>query len=144
MKFISPDCAVIIDFARRYKLKDEALAAHIDRFVSTNPTLSVGDKQAVRDILSKPNNIDSYHYVYILQTSDRFKSLYCGYTNDLDKRIKTHSEGKGAKFTKSRLPVKLVFFEMYDTKSKALKREFAIKQLTRSQKLNLIVTTPHD
>lgn len=76
------------------------------------------------------------HYIYILECSDG--TLYTGYTNDLNKRLATHNEGKGAKYTKSRLPVKRVYDEMYDTKSDAMKREYAIKQLSRLQKLKLI------
>lgn len=75
-------------------------------------------------------------YTYILECSD--KSLYCGYTNDLESRIATHNDGKGAKYTKSRLPVKLVYHECLETKSEALKREAAIKKLTRQKKLKLI------
>lgn len=76
------------------------------------------------------------HYIYILECSDG--TLYTGYTNDLNKRLATHNEGKGAKYTKSRLPVKRVYEEVYDTKSDAMKREYAIKQLSRFQKLKLI------
>ena len=76
------------------------------------------------------------YYVYIVKCSD--SSLYCGYTNDIEKRIKTHNSGLGAKYTKSRLPVSLVYFEMAETKSDALKREAAIKKLTKKQKLVLI------
>ncbi|WP_186431071.1 GIY-YIG nuclease family protein [Clostridium sp. BSD9I1] len=75
-------------------------------------------------------------YVYILECGD--KTLYTGWTNDLNKRIKTHSSGKGAKYTRCRLPIKLVYFEEYDDKISAQKREYAIKQLSRTQKLNLI------
>ncbi len=75
-------------------------------------------------------------YTYILECKD--KSLYCGYTTDLEARIATHNEGKGAKYTKSRLPVKMVYHECLETKSEALKREAAIKKLTRRQKLKLI------
>ncbi len=75
-------------------------------------------------------------YVYILECSD--KTLYTGWTNNLDKRIESHSNGKGAKYTRCRLPVKLVYFEEHDDKISAQKREYAIKQLSRIQKLNLI------
>lgn len=75
-------------------------------------------------------------YTYILECKD--KSLYCGYTTDLEARINTHNEGKGAKYTKSRLPVRLVYQESFETKSEALKREIAIKKLTREEKLKLI------
>lgn len=75
-------------------------------------------------------------YTYILECKD--KTLYCGYTTDIEVRLRTHNEGKGAKYTKSRLPVRIAYFESFETKSEALKREVAIKKLTRSQKLELI------
>lgn len=76
------------------------------------------------------------NYVYILKCGDN--SLYTGWTNNLDKRIKAHSDGKGAKYTKARLPVELVYFEEYEDKIEAMKREYAIKQLKRREKLMLI------
>lgn len=79
---------------------------------------------------------DTMYYVYILERCD--KSLYTGYTNHLEKRIKAHNEGKGAKYTKGRRPVSLVYFESFQTKSEALKREYAIKQFSRKKKLELI------
>lgn len=75
-------------------------------------------------------------YIYILKCSD--DTLYTGWTNDLDKRLKTHSKGKGAKYTRARLPVKLVYFEEYDNKISAQKREYEIKQMSKHQKLELI------
>lgn len=79
---------------------------------------------------------DKKHYTYILKCSDN--TLYCGYTTELLKRLETHNSGKGAKYTKSRLPVALVYSEEYDSKSEALKRECEIKKMTRRQKLMLI------
>lgn len=76
------------------------------------------------------------HYTYILECKDQ--TLYTGYTTDLDRRLKVHNEGKGAKYTKVRRPVKLVYHETFDNKSEALKREYALKQLSRKQKLALI------
>ena len=76
------------------------------------------------------------NYVYILKCADN--SLYTGWTNNLDKRIKAHAEGKGAKYTKARLPIELVYFEEYEDKREAMKREYAIKQLKRKEKLELI------
>ncbi|MDI9476021.1 MAG: GIY-YIG nuclease family protein [Natronincolaceae bacterium] len=76
------------------------------------------------------------NYVYILQCSD--KSLYTGWTNDIEKRVKIHEEGKGGKYTRSRLPVRLVYFEEYDDKISAQKREYEIKQMKREDKLKLI------
>ena len=76
------------------------------------------------------------NYTYIVECADG--SLYCGWTNDLDKRIKDHNAGKGAKYTKTRLPVKLVYFEEFDTKEEAMSREWHIKQLRREKKMELI------
>ena len=75
-------------------------------------------------------------YVYILKCSD--DTLYTGWTNNLEKRIATHNSGKGAKCTRNRLPVELAYFETFDDKSSALKREYAIKKLPRYKKLDLI------
>ena len=76
------------------------------------------------------------YFVYIVECSD--KTLYTGYTIHLEKRVKTHNSGKGAKYTRSRLPVKLVYFEWKPSKSLALKREKEIKNLKRKEKLKLI------
>ncbi len=76
------------------------------------------------------------NYTYIVECADG--SLYCGWTNDLDKRIADHNAGKGAKYTKPRLPVKLVYHEEFDTKEEAMSREWHIKQLGREEKLKLI------
>ncbi|MEG2540854.1 MAG: GIY-YIG nuclease family protein [Clostridia bacterium] len=80
--------------------------------------------------------IADQYFVYILKCADG--TLYCGYTNNLNARVKTHNLGKGAKYTKTRLPVELVYHETFDLKNEALSREYAIKQLTRVQKLQLI------
>lgn len=78
------------------------------------------------------------NYVYIIECSD--KTFYTGWTNDLEKRIKMHSNGSGAKYTRGRGPVKLVYFEVFNTKEEAMKREYQIKKLTKQQKLKLINT----
>jgi len=65
-------------------------------------------------------------------------TLYTGYTVDVDKRMIAHNNGTGAKYTRSRLPVKLKYIEMFDSKSDAMKREYEIKQLTRSEKFKLM------
>lgn len=75
-------------------------------------------------------------YVYILRCGDG--TLYTGWTNDLDRRLAAHLRGRGAKYTRSRLPVELVYWERYGAKEEAMAREWAIKQLTRPQKLALI------
>ncbi len=75
-------------------------------------------------------------YVYILECSDR--SLYTGWTTDLQRRLSVHLSGKGAKYTRCRLPVTLVYFEEYEDKILAQRREYAIKQLSRDEKIELI------
>ena len=79
------------------------------------------------------------NYTYIVQCSDH--TFYTGWTNDLKKRIEKHNCGKGAKYTKTRLPVTLIYYETFETKQEAMKREYAIKQMTRSQKEKLIFST---
>ena len=80
--------------------------------------------------------MDSEYYVYILQCSD--SSFYTGITNNLEQRVTIHNDGKGAKYTRSRLPAKLVYSETFQTKSDALKRECQIKSWTRQKKAQLI------
>ncbi len=76
-------------------------------------------------------------YVYMLRCSDG--SLYSGYTTDLDKRLQVHNSGRGAKYTRSRLPVTLVYWQKFDSAQQAMQREAALKRLTRQEKLQLIV-----
>lgn len=77
------------------------------------------------------------HFVYILQTERN--TLYCGYTDDVEKRFLAHIEGKGAKYTRANKPVKIVWQKEFPTKSEALKEEYRIKhKLSRKQKLELI------
>lgn len=76
---------------------------------------------------------------YLLKCAD--DTLYCGITNDLDKRIAAHNAGEGAKYTRSRTPVELVFSEACIDRSAALKREAAIKTLSRMKKLALVKTS---
>lgn len=75
-------------------------------------------------------------YVYILECADG--TLYTGWTNDLTARLAAHNSGRGAKYTRGRAPVKLVFSEVFDDRSEALGYEAALKKLTRTEKLNLI------
>lgn len=77
-----------------------------------------------------------YGYVYILRCIDN--SLYTGWCKDLDKRVKLHNSGKGAKYTRSHRPCKLVYFEEISVKSEALKREIAIKKLSKQKKEDLV------
>jgi len=78
------------------------------------------------------------YWVYILLCSDVRRSLYTGYTTDINRRIYEHNyNNKGAKYTRGKRPVKLLYEEEFDNKSDAMKREYAIKQLSRHQKINL-------
>lgn len=76
------------------------------------------------------------NYTYILRCADG--TYYCGWTNNLDRRLKAHNEGKGAKYTRSRRPVALVYYEAFSTKDEAMRREYEIKQLPRKKKEELI------
>ncbi len=77
------------------------------------------------------------NYTYIVECADG--TLYTGWTTNVQKRVKAHNEEKsGAKYTKAKRPVKLVYYEGYETKEEAMRREYAIKQLNRKQKLELI------
>ena len=81
------------------------------------------------------------NYTYIVECADG--TLYTGWTTNVQKRVKAHNEEKsGAKYTKAKRPVKLVYYEGYETKEAAMRREQAIKQLTRKQKLELIHLDP--
>jgi len=76
------------------------------------------------------------NYTYILECKDG--TYYTGWTNNLDKRLKDHNEGKGAKYTKPRLPVSLIYYEKFQTKEEAMRREYAIKRMSRSEKSKLV------
>ena len=77
------------------------------------------------------------NYTYIVQCADG--TLYTGWTNCLARRMKAHNEGKaGAKYTRAKRPVKLMYYEGFSTKEEAMSREYRIKQLTREKKLELM------
>ena len=78
------------------------------------------------------------YFTYILRCCD--DTLYTGWTNDLAKRTQKHNQGKGGYYTRARRPVTLIYFETFETKSEAMKRECAIKKLRRPQKEALIET----
>lgn len=75
------------------------------------------------------------NYTYILKCADG--SFYTGWTNNLEKRIRDHNSGKGARYTRSRCPVELAYYEEFSTKNEAMKREWQIKQMTRTEKMSL-------
>jgi putative endonuclease len=76
------------------------------------------------------------HFVYIVRCGDG--SLYTGYARDVKARVRAHNSGRGAKYTAGRRPVRLVYSEACETRSAALKREYALKQLSRKKKLELL------
>jgi putative endonuclease len=76
------------------------------------------------------------NFTYMVECKDH--TLYTGWTNDLEKRLKAHNEGKGAKYTKTRRPVRLVYYETFATKEEAMRREYHIKRLSRKEKLQLL------
>ena len=75
------------------------------------------------------------NYTYMVKCSDG--TLYTGWTTDLEHRVKAHNDGEGAKYTRSRRPVELVYYEEFVTRGEAMKREYAIKQMKRADKLKL-------
>ncbi len=78
------------------------------------------------------------HFFYVLECGDG--SYYAGYTNDLNKRLAKHASGKGAKYTRSRGPLTLIYNESFDTKPEAMKAEYAFKQLSKAEKIAYIWT----
>lgn len=97
-----------------------------------------------REISKAPGSKKSQEYrmrenqnvTYILKCSDG--TLYTGWTNNMEKRLEAHNSGCGAKYTRGRTPVSLVYLELHDTKQEAMQREFQIKKLTRTEKETLI------
>ncbi|MCL2837711.1 MAG: GIY-YIG nuclease family protein [Oscillospiraceae bacterium] len=87
-------------------------------------------KKLNREIVGKSN------FVYIVRCADN--SLYTGWTNDLDERIRAHNSGTASKYTRARLPVALVYSEVCADKSSALKRECEIKKMKKAQKEKLV------
>jgi putative endonuclease len=76
------------------------------------------------------------HWTYVIECADG--SLYTGYTTDLQRRVREHDRGEGAKYTRGRTPVELVYSEQFDAKSPAMSREYEIKQLSRTEKERLV------
>ncbi|MBF7093981.1 GIY-YIG nuclease family protein [Streptococcus sp. HF-1907] len=81
---------------------------------------------------------DAVAYMYVVRCAD--DTLYTGYTTDLERRIKTHNAGKGAKYTRVRRPVKLIYSESFASKNQAMSAEATFKRKTRKQKLDYIAT----
>ena len=81
---------------------------------------------------------ETKNYTYILRCSDG--TLYTGWTNDLEKRLASHNDGTGSKYTRTRRPVELVYAESFETKQEAMRREWEIKHMSRADKQKLINT----
>lgn len=82
------------------------------------------------------------HIFYVLECAD--KSLYAGYTTDLERRVSQHNAGKGAKYTRTRVPVHCVYYETFETKREAMQKEYAFKQLKRKEKMEYIGREIHE
>ena len=82
------------------------------------------------------------NYTYILKCQDG--SLYTGWTNDLEKRVRAHNDGIGGKYTRAHRPVELVYYEKFETKEEAMSREYSIKHMTRREKDALVHCTGSD
>lgn len=89
----------------------------------------------ITNITNITNNTHA-NYTYILECSDG--TLYTGWTTDIKKRLLCHNSGRGAKYTRTRLPVKLLYYEEFSTKKEAMSREYYIKKMSRAEKLSLI------
>ncbi len=84
----------------------------------------------------KEKNEEIINYTYIVRCADG--TYYTGWTNHLEERVKTHNEGRGAKYTKSRRPVELVYYETFSSQAEAMSREWHIKHMSRREKEDLI------
>jgi len=93
------------------------------------------DSGILQEVIVEKKVLYPMHYVYIVECQDG--SLYTGWTTDLKKRVNQHNLGKGAKYTRSRCPVVLRYYEIYSTREEALKREHMVKKYTHRQKLEL-------
>lgn len=93
--------------------------------------------ESLQKRLKKLSMDENKYFVYMLLCADR--TFYIGTSNDVKKRVATHNSGKGAKYTKTRRPVKLLYQEEVENKSEALKREIVLKKLRRSQKEELLL-----
>ena len=86
----------------------------------------------------KKENKEKKYYAYMLRCKDN--TIYSGYTTNIEKRVETHNSGEGAKYTRARRPVKLAYFEEFETKTEALKREYEFKKYTHKEKEEIIRT----
>lgn len=88
------------------------------------------------------SSMESNHYMYVVECRD--KSYYTGYTNNLEKRLSMHNNGTGAKYTRGRRPVQLIYVETFTTKREAMQAEYRFKQLTKKEKTAYIESRDTD
>jgi len=121
------------DFLDKYPVQKAGGNSHLEYWIPAEDL-----EEFNKAIIGKIKVIEAFElwYVYILECSD--KTLYTGITNDLDRRISQHNEGKGAKYTRGRGPVALVRSFVCSSKSAALKLEYKIKQFSREEKLSYV------
>lgn len=105
-------------------------------YIALRGSISYGTMITVMQRMGR--TMSEENYTYILECADG--TLYCGWTNHLKERVAAHNAGKGAKYTKNRRPVVLKYYETFSTKQEAMRREWAVKQLSRKEKLELIET----
>ena len=103
-------------------------------YIALRGSISYGTMITVMQRMGR--TMSEENYTYILECADG--TLYCGWTNHLQERVAAHNAGKGAKYTKNRRPVVLKYYETFSTKQEAMRREWAVKQLSRKEKLALI------
>ena len=103
-------------------------------YIALRGSISYGTMITVMQRMGR--TMSEENYPYILECADG--TLYCGWTNHLKERVAAHNAGKGAKYTKNRRPVVLKYYETFSTKQEAMRREWAVKQLSRKEKLELI------
>ena len=103
-------------------------------YIALRGSISYGTMITVMQRMGR--TMSEENYTYILECADG--TLYCGWTNHLQERVAAHNAGKGARYTKSRRPVVLKYYETFSTKQEAMRREWAVKQLSRKEKLELI------
>ena len=103
-------------------------------YIALRGSISYGTMITVMQRMGR--TMSEENYTYILECADG--TLYCGWTNHLKERVAAHNAGKGAQYTKNRRPVVLKYYETFSTKQEAMRREWAVKQLSRKEKLALI------
>ena len=103
-------------------------------YIALRGSISYGTMITVMQRMGR--TMSEENYTYILECADG--TLYCGWTNHLKERVAAHNAGNGAKYTKNRRPVVLKYYETFSTKQEAMRREWAVKQLSRKEKLALI------